>query len=44
LLDPELGSEAMDLIRSMITEIKAVPGARKAWIWGLDDVLNLSHK
>jgi hypothetical protein len=25
LLDPELGSEAMDLIRSMITEIKVVP-------------------
>ena len=25
LLDPELGSEAMDLIRSMITEIKIVP-------------------
>jgi hypothetical protein len=26
LVDPELGSEAMDLIRSMITEIKIVPG------------------
>ena len=25
LTDPELGSEAMDLIRSMITEIKVVP-------------------
>src|SRR5688572_10296602 len=25
LVDPELGSEAMDLIRSMITEIKVVP-------------------
>ena len=25
MADPELGSEAMDLIRSMITEIKVVP-------------------
>ena len=28
LADPELGSEAMDLIRSMITQIKVVPRER----------------